>query len=546
MPTFRRFRPIAVVTVLLAVVLAACTIGDTGAGTGDEAWRVSVPATDPAAAASSHGWSVELGAPAAAGELVLGSAPVTADHPAAIGLAEAVAPVGGRAGEPVEIILPEADVPAEGVTISRRLDRPLAADERGHLAYWDERSGLWTPVPTTISSDRLTLTATVDHLSWWDDFVYGIADVFAERVDAPTCDGAPPEWVDDVIFLDDRNGPVRWCAGRDPQRPDVLVVKLALNRAYGGAVTTAVPADWTWNAVFPSGGPSDVLTQLYTGALLLPGIAQGSLLVPGGREAHFGFTEDQVRRAGTRPLVTVAADPAFVVAGLTLDALLGSTEDGVGAAVVTMVAAADCTSAFAGTVSALDWPGAASAALGCLTDQREALVQAQARLLAEAVPDADPRELGKRAADLGRKLFYVWAAGKVFQLSEWANDSQLVSAAWQFSAFPVALRAERSEASQPTVFLQQFLDAWWQGEDLDGFATSEALRMFAEDPGDWTAYRVYPVTEVCQLDSSRVGTCTITLFSGPGAGVLYDVTYRQTNALGELLIERFEFLGGGS
>lgn len=437
MSIVRRLSAIVAVVVVSAA-LAGCTADDSRAGAGDEDWRVAVSATDPDGAVSSRGWSVKLGAPAAAGELVLGSAPVTADHPAVKGLAEAAAAARIRAGEPVEIVLTDSDVPAEGVTISRRLERPVAEDERGHLAFWDEGVGVWTPVPTTLSSDRLTLSATVDHLSFWDDFVYGVADVFAERVDPPTCEGAPPEWVDDVVFLDDRNGPVRWCAGADSQRPDVLVVKLALNRAYGAAVTTAVPAEWTWNSTFPSGGPSDVLTQLYSGVLQLPAIAQGSLLVPGGEEAHFAFTEDQVRQAEARPLVAVSADPAFVVAGLTLDALLSSTDDGVAAAIVTMVTAADCSYAFADTVSALDWPGAAGAALGCLTDQREALVQVQARLLAEAVPNGEARDLGKRAADLGRKLYYVWAAGKVFQLAEWANDSQLVSAAWQLSAFPVA------------------------------------------------------------------------------------------------------------
>lgn len=119
----------------------------------------------------------------------------------------------------------------------------------------------------------------------------------------------------------------------------------------------------------------------------------------------------------------------------------------------------------------------------------------------------------------------------------------------RLDALPTAEVVTASARAEPTAFLQQFLATWSAGGDLSEFGSPRALDVFDEDPGDWNGYQVSSDIESCELKTYgtvRAGRCIITLFSSPGTGLLYEVTYRELNALGELTLENFEFLGGGS
>ncbi|XVV08114.1 hypothetical protein ACQPW3_25500 [Actinosynnema sp. CA-248983] len=78
-----------------------------------------------------------------------------------------------------------------------------------------------------MSADRRSGTVSVDHLSfnsWFEGVVSTTTNVlgkfFGTRANAPQCDGAKPDWLVEVIFLDDINGPLRVCAGSDPKDPE--------------------------------------------------------------------------------------------------------------------------------------------------------------------------------------------------------------------------------------------------------------------------------------------------------------------------------------
>ena len=208
--------------------------------------------------------------------------------PAAVTSEQAVAMTSLRvedyvATSPVSITT-TGDVPESGVTLELALDSPLQEGVIATFAYFDEETGMWVPELTTLSQDRRTLSATVDHLSdWntfftgigegWNDFVTGVGDVLTEvgeeivasiergshqfyrlthellgnAADTPVCNGETPYWLRDAstssnteIDLGLGEGPeginaVLMCSGTDDTGTK-LIIKAAANRGYGFSV----------------------------------------------------------------------------------------------------------------------------------------------------------------------------------------------------------------------------------------------------------------------------------------------------------------------
>lgn len=425
-------------SMLVIVTVAACT-QSSGQPVPRGPWRVTAPATTPGEQVGSHGWSLRLVTPAAHGELSVAAGPV-GDAPAVQALTSASRTFEVQAGDPVELALTDADIPAEGAVVTRTREVPVPEEATATLAYYDAATEAWTAVPTAISADRRTLTATVHHLSVWDDIVYAVTSVISKRRDKPLCDLPAPVWLDSVVFLDDENAPVRWCAGHDKAHPELLVVKVAINRPYGAAIVPTVKPQWAWDSLF-QGGPDDVLTGLLSRTLDAPAaltdLFGGRFVVAGGSEADFGFTEDQVRQAGTKPLVTVDAGPLYMLAGLIYTAVTEdlATGNGPAAAVTTLISLAQCAHDLGDAIQHRDWASLAGAALGCLESRAEDIARDSATLLTKLYPTRNPRELGALAGTAARKLRIVWALGKVFQLGEWTADSQLDPAALRLTAF---------------------------------------------------------------------------------------------------------------
>ncbi len=343
-------------------------------------------------------------------------------------------------------------MPPDGVTISRTLPAPLPAEDVATLAYFNPTRSAWTAVPTSLSSDRRTIVTTAHHLTVWDDIVYGAASVISKRADKPDCEERLPTWLKDAIFLDDKNAPVRWCAGRDHDHPELLVVKLVVNRPYGVAVVLATPPASAKNSLFAS-GPEDLLTNVLARTFDLPTAAEntfgGKLLLPGGSTAEFRFTEDQVRKIGTKPLVTVDAEVTYALAGMTYGALsdlLGSGQ-GVIAGVTTMISVTQCAYDLITSAAKHDWSELTGAALRCLGSHADDVARDSATALTKLYPTHSPRELGTWAGKAAGKLWIIWSLGKVFQLGEWGADARLAAAAWTMTVYPTT----RVKLPQPTL-----------------------------------------------------------------------------------------------
>jgi hypothetical protein len=393
---------------------------------------------------ASHGWTVRLDAAAGAGSLLtLASGPAGPD-PAAQALLQLHDEQAIQTVAPVRISLEKAGIPQSGVTIMHVLDAPLPSGDVAALAYYDNGHSAWTAVPTTVSADRRTVSATVHHLCPWTVLIYNLAaSFFSKRRMAPTCETTEPTWISSVTFLQDRNAPVLWCAGRDRQDPKSLDVKVAVNRAYGAAVVPAVlPASVT-DSVF-HGGPEDIFVGLLARTMISPGMLDGvfggKLLVPGGGEADFTFTEDQVRSIGDQPLVHVAAEPGYALAGLTYDGLTELAPDPVASAVV-IITIVQCWYDLQPSFQAHDWFGAAGTGLDCLEKHRSDVDRDAVTLALKASPGKSPEEIRSAVNKWSEKLWTIWAAQKVFQLLEWLTDQALGPGAWNLTALTTISKA---------------------------------------------------------------------------------------------------------
>jgi len=350
---------------------------------------------------------------------------------------------GVEIGPPLSISLEDGELPAAGATISRRLREPVSPGARASLAYYDEEHEAWIAVPTQIARDRRTLTATVHHFSLWDSITYGAGWLLDTRVGAPTCEGSRPDWLPDVVALDDRNAPLRWCTGHDPRRPDVLVVKARMNRSYGVRLVPSVPPEWMYDGLFQS-GPQGFLVDAavrLSQAFDQPPVKRGETILLGGEEVDYGFTERQVRSLAGPVLIRARLDKPEAVAGLTFTALnkLAGDEGRVGqqiAAVVTLVGLAQCATDIRAPLAQGDFVGAGRAAFKCLETNSDDFSRALARALAQALPNADPKLLGRISGKIGGKLWQVWSAGEAFQIGTLLADSRLLHNAFELHAFP--------------------------------------------------------------------------------------------------------------
>lgn len=179
----------------------------------------------------------------------------------------------------------------------------------------------------------------------------------------------------------------------------------------------------------------------------------GEVPVMGGEEAHFGFTEDQVRRVVGRPLIRVSPDLKNALAGYTYEAIvkLGGFDDETKyrkvAAVVALVGVAQCELSILNPLGKRKWAQAAKGATNCLKDNSDEIAQASASILVQMFPKESPKTLGKLAGKVGAKLWYVWAAGMAFQAGTYIADRHLIGAAFQATVNP---KLKKYTGSKPT------------------------------------------------------------------------------------------------
>lgn len=400
---------------------------------------------------------------------------------------------GAFVGAPVEISA-EGDFSGQSVRLTREYAVPLPPDAVATLAYYEPALGAWLAVPSEVSADRRSVTAQVGHLSLWDDFVattqqagqgfrdglqrggqavrdaassvydgaqkfsaavgkglagagnemyYAVGKVFDVRVDPPGCDGAVPDWVDSAVTIAaDKNNPVLWCTGRDPKRPDLLVVKARINRGFALFAQPAAGAAWSWNSTFDQSAFDAALaavTELDSvmaqsvAALTGPGIIAGA-----GQEISFGFSEEQARRVPIgRPLMNLAVpEPLPFLATAVAQLAVQQGVDMVDGLLASIIAVASCSKDVA---AATDVLAGARAVLTCIGPADEAIAKkVGVALLRKGM---EPRAAGQLAGRLvGKVSLALGLIGPAFNAMNYIAESNTSPPARSVTVF---LRAPR-------------------------------------------------------------------------------------------------------
>lgn len=350
-------------------------------------------------------------------------------------------------GQPVQI---DGEVPAGGLTIERVYETPLPEGAVATLAWYDEENETWFAAPSQISADRRTVSATVDHLSLWTDFVsgaegtivkgadwayYGLGKVFEKRVDAPSCEGDYPGWVSSPTFIEDHmNNPIRFCVGRDGRNPEQLVVKARVNRGFGFIADVKPAAAWEHNSTFDKSAWEGVLSTLTElDATMASSVrdltAEGRLVGP-GEEIGFGFTEQAVRSIdGTLVLDLQPEPPGSFLASLVSQQIVStglSLSDGY---LVAGMALAKCgqdglTSAGAGDL--------AKAAYSCVSAMDGELAGLAGRVLAKHGVENAGKLAGKA---VGKASVYLALVGPTLSSMSYIGEHVIDDATRQVSVF---------------------------------------------------------------------------------------------------------------
>lgn len=315
-------------------------------------------------------------------------------------------------GTPMDITH-EGGFPVGGATLTRSYATPLPQDVTATFAYWDEDYETWQAVPTTISNDRLTVSATVDHFSVWTDFVSGsqqaltgirdraaqagqavtewttnamttasealhwsIGNIFTERVELPECELPTPNWVIDLPTGTGVNDSVRFCAGHDAANPKLLVLKARANRGFGFPVTLNAQPSWEYNSTSENGlgnligqiGNLDQAVGRKTAELLNEGRYVGA-----GEEISFGIPASSLEGFTSTYLLELPAPSAaqFVMSTITGQIVAWGASK-VEGALAAALAIASCGSAVSG---ATEVGSAAGAALSCMREGDEKIAQ---------------------------------------------------------------------------------------------------------------------------------------------------------------------------
>lgn len=399
----RRTVGLALVAALVSALLISCT------GSDSEAPATAGLGSEPA---GGDGWRVATQAGLETSVADVDPASVGGRLPAGV----------ARLGDPVRIEVVDGTISPDGLLLRRTLRSPVPPGRAALLGYLDVRSGRWIPVRTSLSPDRTALTARVHHLSLWDVLTVPVSDLVRPRVDAPSCAGELPDWAERVEFFDDVDAPVRWCAGADPNNPDVLVVKVAANRGYGFTVRPNVGPAWAWSSAADQAGPVDIFTWGLTAAGQLPTVLadllDGVALMPPGTEVHLGFTERQVRNLPPGPLVSVEADLGYAVSGYAYEALTryAGHQSASAALLVSLVAVFQCVV----DLENAGWARFAPTLLNCVVwgweEVQQLIVSIGLRLGMNA------EEVGKLAARVSGILLAVAALQSGFVIGDYIFD----------------------------------------------------------------------------------------------------------------------------
>ncbi|MDF5820636.1 hypothetical protein P4N68_06025 [Corynebacterium felinum] len=249
------------------------------------------------------------------------------------------------------------EVAAQGITITHTFSRAIPEGAVYGFLYWDEQDNMWIPIDSTLSSDRKTIVAKIDHLTrivpWlrfppgsekvlqaistpieilgegtqavWRDPIgatkefmshlgtgaeivsHGFQLTSGMQAAAPECDGKIPAWVSaqPSYFEVNRHAPVKYCAGGSD---GLLQIKVVNSRSFPIHVHSNVkPVDFdtglsTWTVA------KKLFLEFPVEPLNIFTTDSGGLTAPGGTQTLY-FSEEDVRSAGSLSISTT--HPSF-------------------------------------------------------------------------------------------------------------------------------------------------------------------------------------------------------------------------------------------
>jgi hypothetical protein len=368
-------------------------------------------------------------------------------------------------GRPVEVTT-DQPLPRGGIRLTRTYPQALPRGFAATMAYYDETIGAWHAVPSQLAADRRSVTAVVHHLSLWTDFTgavtsvggaagnaagdvlssvadwayFEVGQVFDTRVDPPSCSGTAPDWVDTTTFIEsNRNNPLLFCAGHDPEHPELLDVKARVNRGFGFNASINVPIAWTYNSTFRQLSINDAIHMVGNldealSAVLAQAAPAGGVLVGPGEELSMGVDKNAVTDAADPAVLTLSPPSTLGFLLSTLGTLVGKElelrADG-------YIAAAIAVSGCYSGIREADNPGSwTRAVLTCVGSLDEAAAKHLAVYLLRR--GMSPQKAGKLAGKvIGKASIYLALIGPAFSAMNYAAERSLDPSARTVSVFPV-------------------------------------------------------------------------------------------------------------
>ncbi|WP_454810570.1 hypothetical protein [Paenarthrobacter nitroguajacolicus] len=328
-------------------------------------------------------------------------------------------PAGATLHEGVSLSMVEGSFPSNGAVIAFELKEPVAADRELNIGYWNTSTEEWEISPSQLSSDRRTVSATVNHFSPYSAIEWafnGIGKILGDKTDPPECSGGIPPWADPQFSEDNINAPVLWCAGIDGNDPDIMEVRLVMNRPNAGSIVTAIKPAWVWSDMWDEAAPA-TWTQMAAGTALNGGLGDKYLVQPLG-EYRFGFKRTELLDLWgsntNQPLIEVDSQLAFVVAGLMYQAVEGNAGGGLAAAFI-MMSLIECGGKLNAAAKDQSVGDAFKELMPCLNARKDAIAVATAKAWLKMKPGANWEQSINAGKTIGKVLR---AAGQAYAVAK--------------------------------------------------------------------------------------------------------------------------------
>lgn len=347
------------------------------------------------------------------------------------------------------------------VKITRRYTAALPLEASATFAYFDAEASTWVAVPSVLSADRTTLSASVARAAVWSDLVsattfdlqrvretalagVGVAWEAAKtaasaRHSPPRCESAPPGVAVSLTpSMSTPDAALTHCAESISADGAEMRIKTRVNRGYSVVATEIGPATHLTRFVL-AGSMSErrdsimkVLANVSpTLAEVLKESTQGSRIGPGD-EVWVTVRRDDVRRHSPLPVVRVKRQALlpFVITALA-ELLSAEADDQMDALAATASVVGACASNLQGLASPhAVAPGeldpVAAALSACLTAGTDPVVERLAEFLSRRPNAKVVRAEARRAARayVGKVSLYLALAGPTLRAMDYFLDGR--------------------------------------------------------------------------------------------------------------------------